>query len=372
VRVAIIGSRGYPSTYGGFETLVRRLAPHLVSRGHDVVVYSREKAPPPGDTVRVVRTPGWESKSLSTLTFGATASIHTAARRDTDVALVLNVANGFFLPALRARGVPTVVNVDGLEWLRDKWSGPGKAAFLAGAKMTARYGDVLVYDSLAIQDHWCATFGRGGRFIPYGADLPVAVAHDLLAPLGLQPDGYVLVVARLVPENNIELVLAAHEASGVDLPLVIVGSTTYHDPLREQVAAAAEGPKVLWLGHIADQALLSQLWANCAVYVHGHSVGGTNPGLLQALAHGAPTQALDTVYNREVLLHESFLFEPEVTHLASRLHDLAKAPDVRTALRLRGRARVQAAYVWSDVLDAYEDVLMQAVAAGPGGRASGR
>ena len=320
----------------------------------------------------MVRTPGWESKSLSTLTFGGTASIHAAARRDSDVALVLNVANGFFLPVLRARGVPTVVNVDGLEWLRDKWSGTGKAAFLAGARMTARYGDVLVYDSVAIEGHWSETFGRGGRFIPYGADVPVAVAQDRLAPLGLPPDGYLLVVARLVAENKFALVFAAHEASGVDWPLVIVGSTTYEDPLHQRVAAAARGPKVIWLGHVADQELLSQLWANCAAYVHGHSVGGTNPGLLQALAHGAPTQALDTVYNREVLLHEPFLFKPEVIHLAGRLRDLVGRPDVRIALRRQGLARIQAAYVWADVLDAYEDVLMQAVAAGPGSRASGR
>jgi len=372
VRVAIIGSRGYPSTYGGFETLVRRLAPHLVNRGHDVVVYSREQSAPAGDTVRVLRTPGWESKSLSTLTFGGTASIHTAVSQSSDVALVLNVANGFFLPVLRARGISTVVNVDGLEWLRDKWSGAGKVAFLAGARMTARFGDILVYDSVAIEEHWRETFGRGGRFIPYGADVPGAVGRDRLAPLGLQPDGYLLVVARLVPENNIELALVAHESSGVDLPLVIVGSTTYEDPLLQRVADAARGPKVVWLGHVADQELLSQLWAHCAVYLHGHSVGGTNPGLLQALAHGAPTQALDTVFNREVLLHESFLFEPDAAALAGRLQTLAQGPDVRAALRRRGLARVQAAYAWADVLDAYEGVLLAAVAAGAGGRARGR
>ena len=175
-RVAIIGSRGYPSYYGGFETLVRKLVPFLADRGWDVVVYGRPGTTVPGEApqrpnVRSVMTKGIESRSLSTLSFGATAVLHTVTH-NADVALVLNVANGFFLPALRLRGIPSVVNVDGLEWERAKWSRLGKAVFKSGARFTARFANHLVCDSTNIATVWQDQFRRDSVFIPYGGDIP--------------------------------------------------------------------------------------------------------------------------------------------------------------------------------------------------------
>ncbi len=360
MRIAILGSRGYPSTYGGFETLVRHLAPHLAEAGHNVAVYARETAAGAADRrVEVIRTAGWESKSFSTLTYGATAALHAAVRRPPDAALILNVANGFFLPALAARGIRTVVNVDGLEWDRDKWSRAGKAVFRAGARMTARYGDTLVYDSRAIRPHWRDAWGRDGEFIPYGANLPVDASSDRLAEHGLAEDSFLLVVARLVPENNIALILDAHKASGTELPLVVVGSGTYDDALQHRLANTAGTGRVRWFGHVSDQELLGQLWAHCRLYLHGHSVGGTNPGLLQAMAHGAAIQALDTVYNREVLLDDDFLFPADAGRLASKLRGLVGDAQRRQELRERALRRVKAAYGWAEVLDRYEEVLVR-------------
>ena len=158
MRLAIIGSRGFPSTYGGYETLVRHIAPEWVDQGHEVTVYCRQRAAPRSrltsvEGVRCIWTPGLDSKSLSTLSFGASSNVD-AALRGYDAALVLNVANGFYLPLLKARRIPTVVNTDGIEWERGKWSKTAQKVFYRGAAMTARHADVLVADSQAIARIW--------------------------------------------------------------------------------------------------------------------------------------------------------------------------------------------------------------------------
>src|SRR5690242_8310493 len=177
--VALVGTRGYPSYYSGFETAVRKLAPYLVSAGWDVTVYGRPGATRPEDPDRnacvVTReTRGLETKSTSTLSYGFTSVLDAAARRP-DVALVMNVANGYYLPLLRARGVPTLVNVDGLEWERAKWNTLAKAVFRTGAKSTAKWANSLVFDARAIEAYWRERFGVEGLFIPYGGDVPPAL-----------------------------------------------------------------------------------------------------------------------------------------------------------------------------------------------------
>ena len=201
--VAVIGTRGYPSYYSGFETAVRKLAPYLASTGWDVTVYGRRGATrldDPDMDARVVTrvTRGLETKSASTLSYGFTSALDAAARRP-DVALVMNVANGYYLPLLRARGVPTLVNVDGLEWERAKWGTLAKRVFRTGAECTARWASGLVFDARAIETYWQDTFGVRGTFIPYGGDVPPALA----VPEGLAHRGYVLMVARFVPENSV-------------------------------------------------------------------------------------------------------------------------------------------------------------------------
>src|SRR5665647_525345 len=199
LRVHIIGTRGYPSYYGGFETAVRMLSPYLADQGHAVTVFSRPGVllddPLRDPRVTVAFTRGLEGKSLSTLSFGLT-SVLRAARERPDVALVMNVANGYWLPLLWLRGVPTVVNVDGLEWLREKWGRVARLVFRGGARCTAALATAIVCDSHAIAEVWREEFHRDGYFIPYGGTsvAPLAVPDDL-------PDrGYALVVSRLVPE----------------------------------------------------------------------------------------------------------------------------------------------------------------------------
>lgn len=362
LRLAIIGSRGFPSTYGGYETLVRHVAPDWARRGHKVTVYCRSRPEGLGgrtwtcDGVRCVWTPGRDSKALSTPTYGATA-VFDSALRGHDVALVLNVANGFYLPILKAARIPTVVNTDGVEWERGKWGKVEQKAFLAGARLTARFADLLVADSEAIARIWQRRFSVTSTFIPYGATLFDHYDDKRITPLGLTSRRYILVVARLIPENNVELTLDALELMRGDVEAVVVGSSNYNSPLEARIRDMAGRGKLRWLGHVHDQDLLTELWANCGAYVHGHSVGGTNPALLQALGAGAPTLALDTEFNREVIGGNEQLFVHDPNVLATRLEQLTSSPAMQQRFAALGKATVAERYSWNSVSDAYLETL---------------
>jgi glycosyltransferase involved in cell wall biosynthesis len=355
--VAIIGTRGYPSYYGGFETAVRRIAPDLVDRGWDVRVYGRRaalRADDPGLDPRVesVVTSGLDSKSLSTLTYGLTSVLHALLKKP-DVALVMNVANGFWLPLLRLRGVPTVVNVDGIEWQRDKWSRLGKAVFRWGARFTARFADELVFDAEAIASFWRREFGRTGTFIPYGGERILDTTRDET----LTPGCYVLLVARFVPENSIDVFLEAAPTivDKCDVDVVLVGAAPPGDPIQAKAADLARtDARIHLMGHISDDRRLFGLWQDAGVYFHGHTVGGTNPALVQAMALGSRVVARDTVYNREVLADTGHFCDGTPESIVDAV--VAAFNDDRDLERLTGE-RAAAHYSWQLVCDRYAGAL---------------
>lgn len=363
--VAIIGTRGYPSYYGGFETAVRKIAPHLVDAGWDVTVYGRAGATHEDDPdidrrVHSVFTRGMETKSLSTVSYGFTSAIHAAWKKP-DVALVMNVANGFWLPILKLRRVPTVVNVDGIEWERAKWGRLAKAVFRWGARFTARFGDRMVYDSTVIADYWREHFALEGDFIPYGGDVP----DELLLEPGLAHRRYVLVVARFVPENTVPEFIEAAKIIAEDHDVVIVGSSGYGGELDEAVQAIADqSDRVHWLGHISDDQRLLSLWQHAGAYFHGHSVGGTNPALVQAMACGAPIVARDTLYNREVLTEDGALFvEPVPEKIAHAVLELLADAGLQERMSSLVQQRARESYSWEGVCSAYAASLETQLAA---------
>jgi glycosyltransferase involved in cell wall biosynthesis len=356
--VAIIGTRGYPSYYGGFETAIRKLAPYLVDHGWDVTVYGRKGSTRTNDPdrdprVRTVITPGLETKSISTLSYGLTASTHAAFRKPS-VALVMNVANGFFLPALRVRRIPTLVNVDGIEWDRAKWGRLAKWVFHSGAKWTARFGTRMVYDSREIERRWLEEFHVDGTFIPYGGDTPGA----LPVVDGLVHRGYILVVARFVPENTVPEFLEAARELSQSWPIVIVGSSGYGGVLDDQARTLSQSiENVTWLGHVSDDSKLLSLWQHAGAYFHGHSVGGTNPALVQAMAAGAPVVARDTAYNREVLGEGGAFCAPNPADIVRALSRVMLDADLAEEIVAHTTRRAAVHYTWEKVCESYLQAL---------------
>lgn len=356
-EVAIIGTRGYPSYYGGFETAVRKLAPYLVDRGWGVTVYGRStlvQGDSEHDTRVISRiTPGIDSQKLSTLSYGLTSSVDAAHRRP-DAALIMNVANGFFLPLLKGRGIPTIVNVDGIEWERAKWSPLARRIFRKGAEYTAEKATQLVFDSQEIAKYWWQNFGASGTFIPYGGDIP----SSMPVPFELEHRGYVLLVARFVPENSVPEFFDAVPAIASHFPVVIVGSTGYHGDLDQRAQSlAAQHPLVSWLGHVKDDSLLLALWQHAGVYFHGHSVGGTNPAMVQAMAAGAPILARDSVFNREVLGPGAKLVDADPSEIASSILALMDSSAELEAMSNENAARAASHYSWESVCSSYDQAL---------------
>lgn len=352
LSIAMVGTRGVPARYGGFETAVEEVGSRLAERGHRVVVYCR-----PGDGERPAEYRGMElvhkgamhRRSLETLSHTGLSVAHLLRHR-TDVALVFNAANSPYLPLIRAARIPVATHVDGLEWKRDKWKGTGRRYYRLAESAAVRWSDGLIADAQGIADYYREEFHAPTRLIAYGAPR-VAEESDLLAGLGLEPQGYHLLVARFEPENHVHTIVDGYRRSGARLPLIVVGSAPYADAYTARVHDLADD-RVRFLGGVWDQRLLDQLYANAFSYLHGHSVGGTNPSLLRAIGAGAPTLAYDVVFNREVLGDSGAYFATEAD-VAGVVEAAEADPAGHPARRAATRARA-AGYDWDDVADKYE------------------
>jgi glycosyltransferase involved in cell wall biosynthesis len=356
MKIALVGTRGVPARYGGFETCVEQVGMRLVKAGHDVVVYCRradsQDGPPLAtyEGMQLVHLPAMRKKSLETLSNTALSALHLM-RHPVDAAIVFNSANAPFVPLLRARGIPVATHVDGLEWKRSKWQGAGKKYYRLAESMAVRWSDALIADAEGIADYYRIEFGADTELIAYGAPLVAADRPELLAELDLRPQGYHLVVARFEPENHVDVIVDGYRRSNAQLPLVVIGSAPYADEYTAKVHGLAD-ERVRFLGGVWDQDLLDQLYANSATYLHGHSVGGTNPSLLRAIGAGAATTAFDVNFNREVLLDAGRFFA--TADDVAREVELAEATPAETLERGR-RGRLSAyRYDWDDVSARYE------------------
>lgn len=356
MNIAFLGIRGVPARYSGFETAAEEVGARLVEWGHDVTVYCRGR-PTPGETeylgMRLVHLPTLRMKVTDTLVHTAVSMLHLQ-RRPPDVAVVFNAANAPLLPLARARRVPVAVHVDGLEWKRAKWGPAGKRYYRGAERLAVRWADALIADAHGIQQYYLNTYAMPSTFIPYGAPILEDPRPDLLAPQGLQRRGYHLIVARFEPENHVDVMIQGFLRSGSPLPLVVVGSAPYSAGYTAEIRRLAESDgRVHLLGGVWDQDLLNALYANACTYLHGHSVGGTNPTLLRAMGAGAPVVAFDVTFNREVLGETGEFFAD-----AGALARLIEAQEADAGARVdrgrRGQARAGELYVWDDVARGYE------------------
>ena len=368
VDIGVFGVRDVPSTYSGYETFLTNLLPELVERGHRVTVYVRgargDRAAYRG--IERVWTPSIHSKQLDTLSHGWTAGIAALVARH-DVVLVCNVANSAALAVLSRAGLRAVLNVDGQEWLRGKWGRAGRKYYEWSARSARHGARSLITDCRAMADVYRTRFASESTVIPYGVPRPAPDdGAARLAPLGLQPGGFLFTGGRLVPENHIERIAEEYARTDSDEPLIVAGEANYRSPTARRLAELARvDDRIRPIGHVGQRATFSALLGGARLYVHGHSVGGINPSLLEAMAAGANILALDTVFNREALGDAGGYFEigsrPRVDFAAA----MKAAVDETVAGTRRAAAamRAEERFSISDVADAYEDVLCR-VAAG--------
>lgn len=366
MRWALIGTRGIPAHYGGFETAVEEIGKRLANRGHDVTVYCRptdaDDDEPTYLGMRRIVLPALRKRSLETLSHTALSVLHRSLK-NVDAAILFNAANSPLLPVLRARRIPVATHVDGLEWKRAKWGPTGQKYYRMAESLAVRWSDALIADAQGIADYYAEEFGAESCQIAYGAPILSESYGHRLAELDLKPRGFHLVVARFEPENHVLQIVRGYVASTSRNPLVVVGSAPYSDAYTEAINAAADD-RVRLLGGVWDQELLDSLYSNALTYLHGHSVGGTNPSLLRAAGAGAPVVAYDVSFNREVLRGDGVFFVDE-NQLASRLEQAETDLEDTLGRGQRLRAAI-ARYNWDDVTTSYERLLLEL--ATPGGR----
>ena len=369
LRIAILGARGIPANYGGFETFAEQLATRLASRGHEVTVYAECEDQPAQDTfyqgvrVRPRRRPNWGPASV----LAYDCACLWDARRGYDLVYMLGYGAAWACWWPRVFGVPVWINVDGLEWARSKWSWAARTYLRCMEWVATKVATRLIADAEAIAQRFRQTYSGGAptSFIAYGAELVEADAADPLglAAWGLQAHRYMLVVARPEPENHVLEIIQGYLLHGGDWPLVVVGDvsgagTPYQ---RELIALASD--RVRFVGGIYDIERLKCLRAHAACYLHGHSVGGTNPSLLEALACGNVVVAHDNPFNREVARDAACFFSTEEQLAAALGQVRALTPGERQARVVRARNIVAKNYTWELITDQY-DTLMNTELAG--------
>jgi glycosyltransferase involved in cell wall biosynthesis len=365
MRISILGSRGFPYVYSGYETFVAELAPRLRERGHEVVVYCHrglfEDRPRTHRGVSLVYIPSIEQKVLSQFSHSLLSTIHAVCTRS-DALLYVNSANGPFGALTRLFRRKTAINVDGLEWLRPKWKGLGAKYFHAASYLATRLFDVVITDSTEMARIYEREFGSTSVTIAYGAVPGESTDPALIHTFGIEPGGYYLVVGRLIPDNNVDLIVSAFERSGSRKKLVVLGDVPYKDAYAESVRSTRD-PRIVFPGYVRDQSVLKELYCNAFAYVHGHQFGGTNPSLLKALANGCCVLALDTVFAREVLDNGKFgyFFARAVPSLVAAIDRLDASPALAGEMSRRSRQRILDAYTWEKITNQYEDLLKKLV-----------
>lgn len=363
MRIAIIGSRGYPYVYSGYETFVKELVERLVKQNIEVVVYCHKnlfKSYP--DEVNGVKLRYFftiESKALSQFIHSFQTMLH-ACFQPYDVVLVVNSANGPFGLFTKIFGKKTAINVDGLEWLRPKWKGLGAKYFYFASKLSTVLYDRVITDSSEMNKIYLNEFNSESTVIAYGANIRYSKDPSIINKWNLSPQEYYLIVGRLIPDNNADLIVEEFIRSGSKKKLVIVGDVPYKDKYADKIKSVTDH-RLVFTGYITDQNELAELYHNCYIYFHGHQYGGTNPTMLKALAYGCAILALDTVFNKEMLDGNNYgiFFNKQPGNLAQVIDDIENNDTSLNTFRGKARERIISNYTWEKICSQYVNLFKE-------------
>ena len=355
MRIVILGTRGIPANYGGFETFAEHLSTRLVARGHEVTVYCRAHYTSPRQLeyqgVRLKVLPTIRHKYFDTVVHTFVSALHAIGGRY-DAALICNAANSPFAPLLRVAGTPVAINVDGLEHKRKKWNWLGRKYYLLTERLATILPNETVTDARVIQDYYAASYGAPSTMIAYGAEIERR-PNPSVRRWRVEPNRYVLYVSRLEPENNAHLVIEAFKKVRTAHKLLIVGDAPYaHEYIKELKARARRDKRIIFTGFVfgSDYRALQQ---NAYCYVHATEVGGTHPALLEAMGFGNCVLTLSAPENIEAIGDAGIIYSDE-NDLAEKLQRVLRDGSQVHSFRQRAQLRVQEYYDWDYVVDQYE------------------
>ncbi len=361
MRIAILGTRGVPASYGGFETFAEQLSTRLVARGHEVTVYCRSHYVAPCQQefrgVRLKVLPTIRHKYFDTVIHTFLSALH-ATTQDYDSVLVCNAANAAFIPILRLAGMPVVINVDGLDYKRRKWGWLGRGYYLVSERLAALLPNEIVTDACVIQDYYASRYGAASHMIAYGAEVERHPDRSVSWHWDVEPNRYVLYVSRLEPENNAHLVIEAFKGVQTSHKLLIVGGAPYAQKYIRELHTLADGDsRIIFAGFAFGEAYRA-LQQNAYCYIHATEVGGTHPALLEAMGYGNCVLTLETAENVETLGNAGITYK-DAQDLTEKLQRLVLDCAMISDYRRRAQVRIRERYDWENVVDQYENLFAQ-------------
>ncbi|MDX6405885.1 MAG: hypothetical protein QOH70_3340 [Blastocatellia bacterium] len=355
MRIAILGTRGIPANYGGFETFAEHLSTRLAARGHDVTVYCRAHYVSPRELefqgVKLKVLPTIRHKYFDTIVHTFISALHAVPQRY-DAALICNAANAPFASILRLSGTPVALNVDGLEHKRKKWNSIARRYYLMAERLATILPTETVTDARVIQEYYLARYRAESTMIAYGAEVERR-PDPLVRRWRVEPNRYVLYVSRLEPENNAHLVIEAFKRVRTAHKLLIVGDAPYaREYISDLKARARRDRRIVFTGFVfgRDYRALQQ---NAYCYIHATEVGGTHPALLEAMGFGNCVLTLAAPENIEAIGDAGIAYTDE-NDLAEKLQRVLRDGSLVHSYRNRAQARVLEHYDWDYVVDQYE------------------
>ncbi|MFC0773504.1 DUF1972 domain-containing protein [Terrimonas alba] len=360
LRIGILGTRGIPNHYGGFEQFAEYLSAGLVQRGHEVCVYNSSRHPYKESEWSGVQIIHCNDPEARLGTFGQFIydlnCINDSRKRDFDILLHLGYTSDSIWHWRWPKKTINMLNVDGMEWMRSKFNKPTKRFLKFAESLAAKNAQVLIADSPQMQYHFWANYGRKPAYIPYGADIFSQPNEDIPARFKLVPNQYHLLVARIEPENNIEMIVKGFLGSRQSHPLLIVGNT--NNKFGKYLNRKFNNRGVKFIGSIYDQYVLNNLRYYSTRYFHGHSVGGTNPSLLEAMACGCNIAAHNNIFNKAVLQAGADYFSNE-----KEVSTIIDMPENNTAVNERKKSnleKIRNIYNIEKNIDDYEQLMLRA------------
>ena len=364
MRLAIMGHRGVPARYGGFETLAEELGARLAARGHHVSAYVRRRYAEPGleshRGMELIVLPSMPHKYLDTPVHTLLASLHALPGRF-DAVLLLNAANAVFVPLLRLSGAKVALNVDGIERRRRKWGPLGKLVYQISERLATLLPNEVITDARAIERYYLERYHTRSALITYGAPTDRVTSTAVLERLGVAPDGYFLYVSRLEPENNALAVVTAFEKVATDRKLLVVGDAPYS---RDYIARlkATRDPRIVFPGAIFGPGY-GELQSHAFCYVHATEVGGTHPALVEAMGYGNAVLCHRTEENEEALGDAGLYWDASQPETLTRsMQRLLDDGELRVTLEGRAQARARRLYSWEEITARYEALFVSMLA----------